>query len=127
MVKFNVILALLIKSMGAESIDFFLFKRKKSIDSDPFDFIRSAKMTLNFTINYPETIPDALHETRDEFEAHAKLAMFTKLFELKKISSGMAASILGISRVDFLLLLHQYQVPMIDIPEYELESDVKNA
>ena len=84
-------------------------------------------MSLNFTINYPETIPDALQETRDEFEEHAKIAMFTKLFELKKISSGMASSILGISRVDFLLLLHQYQVEMIDIPEYELESDVKNA
>jgi len=84
-------------------------------------------MSLNFTIDYPETIPDALQETRDEFETHAKIAMFAKLFELKKISSGMAASILGISRVEFLLLLHQYQVSMIDIPEDELMSDVENA
>lgn len=84
-------------------------------------------MSLNFTVNYPETIPDALQETRDEFEKHAKMAMFAKLFELKKISSGMAASILGISRVEFLLLLHQYHVSMIDIPEDELMSDVENA
>ena len=84
-------------------------------------------MSLNFTINYPETIPDALQETRSEFEEYAKIAMFTKLFELKKISSGMAASILGISRVEFLLLLHKYQVSMIDLPEDELMSDVANA
>ncbi len=84
-------------------------------------------MSLNFTINYPETIPDALQETRDEFETYAKTAMFAKLFELKKISSGMAASILGIGRVEFLLLLHQYHVSMIDIPEDELMSDVENA
>ncbi len=84
-------------------------------------------MSLKFTIDYPETIPDALQETRDEFERHAKIAMFAKLYELKRISSGMAASILGMERVEFLLLLHQYQVPMIDIPEDELMGDVTNA
>ena len=84
-------------------------------------------MSLNLTINYPDSIPDALHETRDEFEKHAKFAMFTKLYELKKLSSGMAASILEIPRVEFLLLLHQYNVAMIDIPEDELISDIKNA
>jgi predicted HTH domain antitoxin len=84
-------------------------------------------MSLKFTIDYPETMPDALQETRDEFETHAKIAMFAKLYELKRVSSGMAASILGMERVEFLLLLHQYQVPMIDIPEDELTSDVTNA
>jgi len=84
-------------------------------------------MSLKFTIDYPETMPDALQETRDEFERHAKIAMFAKLYELKRVSSGMAASILGMERVEFLLLLHQYQVPMIDIPEDELASDVSNA
>jgi len=84
-------------------------------------------MSLNLIINYPENIPDALHETREEFEKYAKIAMFAKLFELKKISSGMAASILGITRVEFLLLLHHYKVSMIDIDEDELISDLKNA
>ena len=84
-------------------------------------------MSLKFTIDYPETMPDALQETRDEFERHAKIAMFAKLYELKKVSSGMAASILGMERTEFLLILHQYQVPMIDIPEDELASDIKNA
>jgi len=72
-------------------------------------------------------MPDALQETRDEFERHAKIAMFAKLYEMKRVSSGMAASILGMERVEFLLLLRQYQVPMIDIPIDELVSDVSNA
>jgi predicted HTH domain antitoxin len=88
---------------------------------------RNKEMSLKLTIDYPETIPDALQETRDEFERHAKFAMFAKLFEMKKISSGMAASILGIERVEFLLLLNQYQVHMIDIPADELASDMSNA
>ncbi len=53
-------------------------------------------MSLKMIIDYPENIPDALQETRVEFERNAKLAMFVKLFEMKKISSSMAASILGI-------------------------------
>jgi len=84
-------------------------------------------MSLKMVIDYPENIPDAVQETRAEFERNAKLAMFVKLFEMKKISSGMAASILGMERVPFLLLLHQYNVTMVDLPEDELLDDVKNA
>ena len=46
-------------------------------------------ISLKMTIDYPDTIPDALQETRMEFEKNAKLAMFAKLFEMKRISSGM--------------------------------------
>jgi len=84
-------------------------------------------MPLRMTIDYPDTIPDALQETRIEFERNAKLAMFAKLFEMKKISSGMAASILGMKRVNFLLLLHQFNVPIVDLTEEELLEDINNA
>jgi len=84
-------------------------------------------MSLKMTIDYPDTIPDALQETRLEFEKHAKLAMFAKLFEMKKISSGMAASILGMERVSFLMTLHQFNVPAVDLSEDELLEDIKNA
>jgi len=88
---------------------------------------RSETMPLRMTIDYPDTIPDALQETRIEFERNAKLAMFAKLFEMKKISSGMAASILGMKRVNFLLLLHQFNVPIVDLTEEELLEDINNA
>jgi predicted HTH domain antitoxin len=44
-----------------------------------------------------------------------------------RISSGMAAQIVGVDRVEFLLQLSQYGVPMIDLDDEELQSDLKNA
>jgi len=82
---------------------------------------------MQLTIDYPESLPDVLQESRDEFEQEAKLAMALKLFEMKRLSSGQAAALAGLARVDFLLLLHRHGVAMIDIPDDELEADVRNA
>jgi predicted HTH domain antitoxin len=55
------------------------------------------------------------------------MAMAVKLFELKRISSGMAAEMVGMDRVSFLFELNQYGVEMINMEPEELVSDVKNA
>jgi predicted HTH domain antitoxin len=78
-------------------------------------------------IEYSERLPDALQQTRAEFEAEARMAMAVKLFEMKRLSSGMAARLAGVERVTFLLSLHRYGVPMIDLSEEELQSDVDCA
>lgn len=82
---------------------------------------------MQFTIDYPETLPDALQQTPAQFEQEAKMAMAVKLFEMKRLSSGMAAKLIGIDRVAFLLMLHRYGVAMIDLEEEELLSDLTNA
>ncbi len=84
-------------------------------------------MNLHLTIEYPETSPDALGQTRMQFEHQAKWAMAVKLFELTQLSSGMAATLLGVSRTTFLLKLADYGVSMIDLTEEELLSDLANA
>lgn len=84
-------------------------------------------MSLDLTIQYPDTLPDALGRTREQFEQEAKWAMAVKLFELKRLSSGMAAVLLGVDRVTFLLKLGDYGAPMIDLTEAELLSDLGNA
>ncbi|NMG60287.1 UPF0175 family protein [Geitlerinema sp. P-1104] len=84
-------------------------------------------MTRQLTINYPETFPDALGQSQEQFEQAAKWAMAVKLFELKQLSSGMAATLLGVERTTFLLKLADYGVPMIDLDERELQSDLDNA
>lgn len=63
----------------------------------------------------------------EQFEKESRLAMAIKLFEMKRLSSGMAASLAGMDRVFFLLMLSQYNVNMIDYEPDELESDFKNA
>ncbi len=82
---------------------------------------------MELKIDYPDRLLDALQETREQFEKEAKMAMATKLFEMKRLSSGMAASLAGMDRVSFLLNLHRYGVSMIDLEEEELLSDVEHA
>ncbi|HCE42072.1 MAG TPA: hypothetical protein DET40_00805 [Lentisphaeria bacterium] len=84
-------------------------------------------MPCTITLEFPDTLPDALHETREQFEHEAKVAMAVKLFELKRLSSGQAASLLGIERVNFLMMLKNYNVSIIDITESELKSDLTHA
>lgn len=88
-------------------------------------------MSLQFTVDYPDTFPDALGRSREQFEQEAKWAMAVKLFELKRLSSGMAAALIGVERearckhrVTFLLRLQEFGIPMIDLTEAELLSDL---
>lgn len=85
------------------------------------------KKIMQIKINYPKNLPDALLMSRAQFEKDAKMAMAVKLFEMKKMPSGIAAKLAGVSRVYFLLNLHRYNVNMIDLEKDDLESDLKNA
>ena len=82
---------------------------------------------MQLVIDYPPLLPDVLQQTREECEREAKMAMAVKLFEMKRLSSGMAARLAGMERVSFLLDLHRYGVAMIDLDEAELQSDLDNA
>ena len=78
-------------------------------------------------INYPEQLPDALQQSPSQFEHEAKMAMAVKLFEMKRISSGMAAELVGLERVEFILHLYRYGVAAIDLNQDELLADLNNA
>ncbi|MEI7484221.1 MAG: UPF0175 family protein [Ignavibacteriota bacterium] len=78
-------------------------------------------------VKYPALLPDALNSTAEEFEKEAIMAMAVKLFEMKKVSSGVAASLAGIDRTTFLLSLKKYNVSFIDVVKTELLSDIENA
>lgn len=82
---------------------------------------------MQLVIDYPALLPDVLQQTRSEFEQEARMSMAVKLFEMKRLSSGMAAKLARMERVEFLLNLHRYGVPMIDLDEGELLSDIQNA
>jgi predicted HTH domain antitoxin len=84
-------------------------------------------MPLQLTITYPDTFLDALGSTKEQFEQEAKWAMAVKLFQMKRLSSGMAANLLGVNRTTFLMKLADYNIPLIDLTEEELLSDLANA
>jgi len=78
------------------------------------------------SVSYPETLAFSLKMQNSEFEREIKTASLVKFYEMGKISSGFAANILGISRIDFLDRLADYGVsPYADSDE--LEADVANA
>jgi predicted HTH domain antitoxin len=82
---------------------------------------------MQLIVNYPEKLPDALQQSPSQFEREAKMAMAVKLYELKRISSGTAAALVGMERVEFLLDLHRYGVAVIDLNADELQADFDNA
>ena len=84
-------------------------------------------MDSQIRIAYSNLLPDALQETSEQFEAEARMAMAAKLFEMKRLSSGMAARLAGMDRVAFLLSLHRYGVNMIDLTREELLADIEHA
>jgi len=54
-------------------------------------------------------------------------AMAVKLFEMKRLSSGMAAALATMDRVAFMALLPRFGVALIDLDAAELASDIQNA
>mgnify|MGYP003347841577 CR=1 FL=1 len=82
---------------------------------------------MDIHVEVPVEMLDATQKTPQEFAREAKFAMAAKLYEMKRLSSGMAATLAGVSRAQFIADLHHYGVPVIDLPPDELSSDLVNA
>ncbi len=78
-------------------------------------------------IEIPDEIFISLKETPQEFAREILLAAAAKLYELGKLSSGRAAELAGISRLNFLHMLARYGTPIVDLSEEELARDIHNA
>jgi len=82
-------------------------------------------MAQVISIDYPDFLANSMRMSKSEFGREIKISAIVKLFELGKISSGIAAKSLQISRVEFLDLLAQYNVSFLNVDE--LSEDLKNA
>lgn len=82
---------------------------------------------MQILVQVPPNLPDATQRSPQEFAQEAKMAMASKLYEMKRLSSGMAAALVGMGRVQFLGELHRYGVPIIDLTDSDLEADIANA
>ncbi len=69
----------------------------------------------------------ALGRRESELDKELRMASALKLFELGRISSGLAARLAGTSRVEFLLTCGQYGVSVFQQTETELLSDMNAA
>lgn len=71
-------------------------------------------------INLPDSVLATLNTSPDAFEREAQTAMAVKLFEMGRLTSGQAAKLAGLSRVQFLLTCQQYGTPSVAWDEVEM-------
>lgn len=78
-------------------------------------------------IPYSEDLPSAAGQTPEEFEQEVRFLVAAKLYELGRITSGRAATLAGLERVQFLDLLGQYRIPVWNYDQEELEHEINEA
>jgi predicted HTH domain antitoxin len=78
-------------------------------------------------ISYPQEVLWALQQEPEEFEADARLLLALKLYEIGRLSSGLAAKLAGMPRVTFLFLLGQHGLSPFGEEPDEIERDWNNA
>lgn len=79
------------------------------------------------TIEYSDDLLARLGSSRENFPREAKFLLAAKLYELGRLSSGEAATMAGIGRVDFLLGLNKIGIPMSNLREDDLKDDIDFA
>jgi predicted HTH domain antitoxin len=79
------------------------------------------------TIPYPQDLLLSLKEDESGFEAEAKLLLAVKLYEMGRVTTGMAARLAGMDRVSFMFELDRFGLSPIGIDTDELEQDMAKA
>jgi predicted HTH domain antitoxin len=78
-------------------------------------------------IDVPEEALISLKTDREAFSKELPLLAAVKLFELGRLSSGRAAQLAGVSRVELLDCLGRCGVSPLDLSEEELARDIADA
>ncbi len=85
-------------------------------------------MNKTITIEFPEFLANSLRMKKKDFQSEMKVSSLVKLFEIGRVSSGTAARVLGISRVEFLDLLAKYNVSVFGQYDInDISDDIANA
>ena len=85
-------------------------------------------MQRDIQITYPESLANSLKMSLKDFENEMKMSALAKLFELGKVSSGTAAKVINISRIEFLDKITAYQVSIFQYSNLDdLNEDLANA
>ena len=79
------------------------------------------------TIPYPDDLLLSLKTTPERFESEARLLLAVKLYEMERVTTGMAAHIAGMDRVAFIFELAKFGLSPIGVDPDELAHDLANA
>lgn len=84
-------------------------------------------LTNTLCIPYSDDLLLSMKKSQEEFEDEARLLLAIKLYELGRVSTGVAAELAGISRVAFIFELGRFGLsPVGQLPD-EIAEDLANA
>ena len=84
-------------------------------------------MPRKLTIEYGEEILLGLGLSPDQFTKEAKFLLAAKLYELGKVTSGQAAKLCDMGRVEFLYSLERIGVPMSNLGPEDADAEIEFA
>jgi len=81
----------------------------------------------HIVVEYPAELPGLLKMTEEHFAAEVRFLAAAKFFELGKLSSGKAAAMAGLGRVEFLHKLGAYGFHAINLHDEQIDAELKAA
>ena len=79
------------------------------------------------SLEIPESLLWQTGETTEGLKARAQFLLALKFFELGQLTSGQAADLSGLTRVEFLFKAGEHGVPVADLDESELAKETARA
>jgi predicted HTH domain antitoxin len=76
---------------------------------------------MEIVLDLPESSFSALRTTPEEFAREMKYAAVAKWYEMGRISQAKGAEICGVTRAEFLRILSEHQVSVIQYDEAMLD------
>jgi predicted HTH domain antitoxin len=89
---------------------------------DTLDFPETKAISV--TVDVPQTLLSECGLSAEMASAEILRAFVLSLYRRDRISSGRAAQLLGIHRLDFIRLLAEEKIPYLDYTPEELEAEV---
>jgi len=84
---------------------------------------RKIPVQRTIVIEYPEAISAVSNQSPEAFEQEARKAMSVKLYEMGRLSSGHAAQLAGIGRVELLLTCIDMGVSSVEWDDDEISRE----
>ncbi len=79
---------------------------------------------MELKIELPDSSFSALRVTPEAFADSLKKAAVAKWYELARISQSKGAEMLGVSRLEFLKILSDHQVSILQLDEESLKKEL---
>lgn len=84
-------------------------------------------MQHTMTIEYGDDLLLSLGLSAEQFPSEARLLLAAKLYELGRLTSGQAAKLCGVGRVEFLVSLSRLGIPASNLRPEDAELELAFA